>query len=230
MIDSTLKSLHDLLLVFEQNADTEIARQQKAYMKGRFEYFGIKAPDRKQLQKPFLVKAFLPRKNELQDIVEWLWGQEQREFQMYGQELVQKFVKDFERNDIKLMEYMVVTKSWWDSVDFIASNLIGEYFKKFPEAKDFNIDRWLKSDNIWLQRVCLIFQLKYGSDTDVMTLIKAIDFLNGTNEFFINKAIGWALRQYGKVDPDWVVDFVDNTELSQLSRKEALKLISQACG
>lgn len=212
---------------FQRYADPEIAVGQKAYMRNQFEFFGIKAPIRKEIQKPFLVKTYLPPKEKMEALVKELWNQPQREFQMFGQELVAKYQRQFEDKDIELLEYMVIHKSWWDSVDFIASHLMGSYFKMYPELRQTYADKWLDSDNIWLQRCALLFQLKYREQVDTELLKYLIHRLLGSKEFFINKAIGWMLREYSKRNPEWVKKFVQKTNLHSLSRKEALKVINR---
>ena len=120
---------------------------------------------------------------------------------------------------------MVTHKSWWDTVDFIAVKLMGAYFITYPDQKKVCISKWLKSNNIWLQRSALLFQLKYKSAIDTQLLSSSINYLLGSKEFFINKAIGWILREYSRTNPIWVMAFVDKTALSNLSKKEALRLI-----
>lgn len=210
---------------FKSNANAKIASEQKAYMRNQFEFFGLKSADRRILQKPFLMKEFLPPKSDVFDLVIQLWELPERDFQLFGQELVFKYVKQFEKNDIEMLEYMVSHKSWWDTVDFIAYKLMGTYFKMYPDERLKHVQKWLQTDNIWLQRSALLFQLKYKEELDQSILTHAIESLLGTNEFFINKAIGWVLREYSRTDAQWVQLYVDRTELSNLSKKEALRLI-----
>lgn len=210
---------------FRRNADEKIALQQKAYMRNQFEFYGLKTPARRAIQKPFLEKKYLPDKKELDKIVRTLWQKPQRDYQLFAQEFVFKYVKQFEKKDIELLEYMVTHKSWWDTVDFIAYKLMGAYFKKYPEARRTCVNKWLRSENIWLQRSALLFQLKYKEDIDTELLSFCIHALLGSKEFFINKAIGWVLREYSRTNPEWVMDFVDKTELSGLSRREAVRLM-----
>lgn len=120
---------------------------------------------------------------------------------------------------------MVTHKSWWDTVDYISIKLMGAYFKKFPEQRELYVKKWLASENIWLQRSALLFQLKYKENLDTTILSNAINYLVGSKEFFINKAIGWVLREYSRTNPKWVVDFVEKTNLNSLSRREALSLL-----
>jgi 3-methyladenine DNA glycosylase AlkD len=210
---------------FAQHANPKIALEQKAYMRNQFEFYGIKSNERREIQKPFFIKELLPKKDELENIVKLLWEKPQRDYQYFSQELAFKYVKQLEERDIDLFEYMVTHKSWWDTVDFIAANLMGAYFKKFPEQINVTIEKWLNSNNIWLQRSALLFQLKYKENLDTVLLISVINSLLGSKEFFINKAIGWILREFSKTNPIWVLEFTSKTALSKLSRKEALRLI-----
>ncbi len=95
----------------------------------------------------------------------------------------------------------------------------------FPEQRDKHVGRWLESNNICLQRSCLLFQLKYKDDLDTKFLSHIIQPLLGSKEFFINKAIGWVLREYSKTNPEWVMTFTNKTVLSPLSEREAVRLI-----
>lgn len=217
--------INTLELELAQNANPKIALEQKAYMRNQFEFYGIKSTERREIQKPFLVKEFLPKKVELDKILIALWEKPQRDYQYFSQELAFKYVKQLEKKDIDLFEYMVMHKSWWDTVDFIAAKLMCEYFKKFPEQRDVYVEKWLLSNNIWLQRSALLFQLKYKENLDTVLLSSIINSLLGSKEFFINKAIGWILREFSKTNPKWVIEFANKTSLSNLSKKEALRLI-----
>jgi len=210
---------------FEARADSKIALEQKAYLRDQFAFYGIKTPVRRNIQKPFLITALLPPKDNLQNLVRTLWGKPQREYHYFAQELAQKYVKQFEKEDIALFEFMVTQNSWWDTVDSIATKLIGPYFKKFPEQRDPITTKWMASENIWLQRCCLLFQLLWKEGMDTVFLEHTISALLSSDEFFINKAIGWILRQYSRTDADWVIDFVGRTPLKPLIKRKALKLI-----
>jgi len=211
---------------FKKSSNPEIAKGQKAYMKDNFEFLGLKTPVRRIVQRPYLLKKSLPQKTHVKEIVNLLWAKPQREFQYFGQELAAKFVKHQDYNDIDIYTYMITHKSWWDTVDFIASNLVGSYFKTYPEQRWPVCKMWLKSEHLWLQRSALLFQLKYKNNLDVALLEYNINYLLGSNAFFINKAIGWILREYSKTNPDWVLAFVKKTELKPLSFREATKYIS----
>lgn len=217
--------INTLINEFKLNVNNKIALEQSAYMRNQFPFFGIKTTERRALQQTFLAKEMLPDKKELEGIISILWEQPQRECHYFAQELAFKYVKQLEKRDIDLYEFMVVNQSWWDTVDVIATKLMGAYFKKFPEQKTIYVTKWLKSGNIWLQRCALLFQLKYKDETDLTLLSNTINALLGSKEFFINKAIGWILREYSRTNPKWVITFAENTALNVLSKKEALRLV-----
>jgi len=202
-----------------------IAASQSAYMRNQFIFFGIKSSDRRQVEKPFLVKAFLPPIEELEMYIKALWEKPERDFQLFALDFSVKYMKRFRENDIGILEFMVVNKSWWDTVDAIAYKLMGSYFKLYPQRREKYVKKWLSSDNIWLQRSALLFQLKYKEKMDTRLLTIGIESLLGSKEFFINKAIGWVLREYSRTNPDWVIEFVEHHSLANLSKKEALRLI-----
>ncbi len=211
----------------EAEANPEDAIHQKSYLRDKFEFFGIKANPRRKATREFMSKEWRPDYNELDNVVRKLWELPEREFQYFAQELIEKYLQDFDREIIELFEYMVVNKSWWDTVDMIAKKLIGSYFIKFPEEKENYLDKWIVSENIWLQRSALLFQLGYKEKTDLDLLFDIIRELEGIDEFFIQKAIGWSLREYSKIDSLVIKEFVKNNELSSLATREALKLIKK---
>jgi 3-methyladenine DNA glycosylase AlkD len=210
---------------FQLNSNANIAAGQAQYMRNQFAFFGLSAPERKQIQQAFLVNKYLPPKSQMSEIVKQLWQKEQREFQYFAQEFALKYSNRVEQQDIELFAYMISHKSWWDTVDFIATKLVGNYFKQFPEQRDYYVQKWLDSQNIWLQRSAVLFQLKYKNDLDTELLTLIIKSLQPSNEFFINKAIGWILREYSRSNPAWVQDFVAQNQLSKLSAREALRLL-----
>ncbi|WP_372944699.1 DNA alkylation repair protein [Muriicola sp.] len=208
-----------------EKANAEIAAGQKAYMRHQFPFFGIKTPKRREIQRQMFQKEYLPSKEDGFEIIRKLWAKDERENQYIGQELGRKYIKEAEEQDVELYEYMITHKSWWDTVDFIASKLVGPYFRAFPENRDKITEKWMTSGNMWLQRTVLLFQLKYKEELDTEFLKKIITRLLGSREFFINKAIGWILREYSKTDPAWVKEFASHTPLEPLSAKEGLRLI-----
>ncbi len=219
--------INTLEIEFLKHANPEYAEVQKRYLKNQFKFFGIRTPHRRDIQKPFLQKKYLPPKQDLNHLIKALWQKPQREFQHFALDLSYKYRKQLDKSDIELFEYLITHKSWWDTVDGVAPKLVGNYFKIYPEQRDVYTKKWLNSGNIWLQRSSLIYQLFYKEELDTEFLAYGIYRLLGSNEFFINKAIGWMLRQYSKTNPVWVEEFVEKTpQLSGLSKREALRLIN----
>lgn len=220
-------NLNNLQKEFSKVANPAKAKQEKAYMKGQFEYFGIGSKVRRDIQKEFLANNGLPDYSELENIVKDCWERPEREFQYFGLELLFKYKKEYQKDLVELLEFMITKKSWWDTVDIIAVKLVGELFKIYPELILPYTSKWINSSNMWLQRSAILFQLGYKEKTDKELLadliIKANESKN-KDEFFIRKAIGWALRQYSKTNPEWVIEFIkQHDELSNLSKSQGLK-------
>ena len=213
--------IEKLNIRFSNHSDEDRAQKMKAYMRDQYEYFGIMATPRKEITKQVYQELGLPE-NPI-EVAKKLFSMPQREFHYVGQEMLLKVKRLWTKDIIKDIEWFVTTNSWWDTVDYIASNLAGEYFKKWPEEIEKTTGKWNKSSNMWLVRTSILFQLKYKKNTDKELLAALILPHISQKEFFIKKAIGWALREYLKTNADWVVKFVHTHELQPLSRKEALK-------
>lgn len=217
---------NSLQKTFQSQADPETAAGQKAYMKNRFDFHGIKTPLRRKIQKPFLKKEIVTHSAQRKEVIENLWSAREREYQYFAQELIFTVRKKLEKEEITLIEKMVTQKSWWDTVDFIATKLAAQYFISYPEAIFPKINQWLESDNIWLIRTAILFQLHYKEKTDTELLAYIIESQYGSKEFFINKAIGWVLRQYSRTNPDWVRSFIESHDLHPLSKREGGRLLN----
>jgi len=217
----------ELKSAFEKHADSSRAAGAKAYMRNKSEFYGLPSPERRQLVREFIAKSGYPPYELLEQIVRFAWEQPQREWQYVAMEIVEKSVKKADPNLLDLAEWMITNKSWWDSVDFVAPNIAGALFKKYPEIKMQYIGKWMESGNLWLQRSCLLHQLRDNKTADRVLLFNLCERLANHPDFFIRKAIGWSLRQYSKAFPEAVIDFVNTHELSNLSRKEALKVINK---
>jgi len=218
----SLKSL------FEQNANPAQAGPMKKYMRDQFEYLGIKSPQATVLLRKHINEYGLPPLDHLDIILRELWALPQREFQYTAITLASKLEKKIEPEFINTIEYLITTKSWWDTVDALAGHAVGSQFKRFPAVKEKYIKKWRKSENFWLRRTTLLFQLGYKKETDFDLMCELIRENLGSDEFFINKAIGWALRQYAHTNPAPVKKFVKATkDLHPLSRREALKNIGE---
>ncbi len=209
--------------LFEENADPVQAAPMKKYMRDQFEYLGIKTPQNVALQKKFYMEHGLPELSALDEILRDLWALPPREFQYVAVGSLGKFSKELPAKFIKTIEYLLITKSWWDTVDTISGGILGVHFRRFPEVREKYLAKWRVSDNFWLRRATILFQLNYKKETDFDLLCKIIRENLDSKEFFINKAIGWSLRQYARTNRNAVKKFVKSTALHPLSRREAMK-------
>lgn len=217
-----------LKLFFEEHANPLNAAPMKKYMRDQFEYLGIKSPQVTALLREFIKSNGLPPLENLDLISRELWALPQREFQYIAMNLIGRYEKKLEPEFVETLEYLITAKSWWDTVDLLAGHYVGTMFKKYPKVKEKYLKKWRKSENMWLRRTTLLFQLGYKKETDFDLLTKIIKENLGSDEFFINKAIGWALRQYAWINPSIVKKIVKTTkELHPLSRREALKNIGE---
>ncbi len=212
---------------FRNASNRANAPAMEKYMLHRFSFFGIKAPDRRKLLSDFVKTHGYPEPPALEEVVRRLWNMEERELHYAGMEIAAR--KQFLRCESRgeLLRWMITTKSWWDTVDFIAANLAGPWLLVYPQSILPVTGEWMDSDNMWLQRSALLFQLRYREKTDTELLFQYIEKLSGSGEFFIRKAIGWALREYSKTNPILVEQFTNSHKLSGLSRREALKNIQK---
>ncbi len=218
--------LTPLIKSFEQHADAVNAKAMKAYMLNQFDFYGLKAPVWRKLSKEYFKKA-LPPFEEAEEIINDCWQHPKREMQYLGIELLACYHKQWKKETISIIEYILTHKSWWETVDHAATALTGPYFKKFPEQKTKVTTKWNKNSNMWLQRSSIMFQKFYKKETDTDLFSKHMLNLTHSKEFFIQKAIGWALREYSKTDAKWVQAFVKKASLSPLSEREALKRINK---
>lgn len=208
---------------FRKKSSTEIALGAQKYMRNQYVFFGIKSPDRRTILSDFIGTYGIPSLEDLPDLIRNAWAQQERELQYAAMELMQKRIKKMPATTLGLCEELITQKSWWDTVDFIAPNLVGILLQRYPEDRDALISKWMNSGNFWLQRSCLLFQLRYKDQTDQQLLFALCTRLSAEKEFFIRKAIGWALRQHAKFAPEAVFDYVHRTPLQALSKREALK-------
>ena len=202
------------------------AQAMSAYMKGLFPFLGLKKPLRAALTKPLFERANLPLKVELQATCEALWALPEREYQMVCLDLIRKFERQLTPEDLPWIKALILEKSWWDSVDFLATHAVGALLERYPAHIRPVLETWIHDPNMWLNRSAIIAQILYRKNIDVGFLEAAILPHVSSKEFFLRKAIGWALRSHAARDPHWVLAFVEahRAELSGLSIREALKL------
>ena len=216
--------LLDLITDFEENRNELLAESMSKYMQDKFRFLGVRGATRTEIYKKYFPDARKTKTIDW-DFVESCWNKEEREFQyvvVYYLKAMQKFLK---REDISKLKYLIVTKSWWDTVDLLAK-VIGSLVIRI-EGYDKIMLEWSKDSNIWLRRVAILYQLSLKDKVDEIILDKILVDNLGDNEFFINKAVGWALRDYSKFNPEWVREFIKKNKdnMANLSIREASKYI-----
>ena len=216
-----------LVALFSSNADNAKAKAMQAYMKHKFSFLGIQATQRKQLTSKFTGQHGYPAKGDIADFVKLIWQQPYRELHYVAQEIASRKEYLNDERYIDLVEYMITNASWWDTVDFISADIAGNWFLKHPHMIPEITGSWINSDNLWLRRSALLFQLQYKRKTNTTLLFSYIRQVAHETEFFIRKAAGWALRQYAKTDMQAVVDFVTSLTVQPLTHTEALKRVGK---
>ncbi len=210
--------------MFENAQNPENAAAMSAYMKNKFDFYGIPSPERKELYKDFL-KSEKTSKNVDWDFLDKCYKDDHREMQYLVYDYLLALKKYLAFEDIDKIKLFIITRSWWDTIDFLCK-IIGDIGLRDNRVSELML-KWSQSDNIWLKRTSIQHQLTYKEKTNAELLKKIILNCLNTDEFFVNKAIGWSLREYSKTSPDWVKSFIDNykSNLSSLSIKEASKYI-----
>lgn len=208
-----------------QIADVDRARSMSAYMKDRFQYLGVASPERKLILKEWIKEHKQLIDIDFRVIAKHLYQSQYRELHYCGIELMVQYKKALTVGDITLIQYLIVTHSWWDTVDLIASHLVGICFHDH-QVRDEMTSKWMKSGNLWLQRSCIISQLKYKEATDLDYLFTLVNQTYLSDEFFIQKANGWALRQASKYFRTDIAAFVATKEdWPRVTYKEAVKYL-----
>lgn len=217
----------EFIALFRANKNPEKQKQMEQYMRNQFEFLGLQATERRVLAKDFLTAK---TKEAKQDGIDWeliflLWDLPEREFQLTALDYLRHVEKLLILEDLPRLQQLVLSKSWWDTVDTLA-RYFGILVQKEPNLLD-EMKTWSQADNIWMRRIAILHQLRYKEATNTELLREIILNNIDENEFFIQKAIGWALREYAKTDEKWVRDFVFSfhNELSNLSVREATKNI-----
>ncbi len=217
-------NLLEIIDCLEARADNARALDMSKYMKNKFEFFGVGASVRNEIWKPYFKEAKKTKKIDW-DFIEICFKHDKRECQ-YTAAYYLKYMKKFlVEDDIPKLKELVLTKSWWDTVD-ILDKVIGSIIYNNKNLNPIILE-WSKDDNIWLRRVAIDHQLLRKENTDEQLLEKIL--INNLNhkEFFVNKAIGWALRDYSKTNPKWVRNFIEvhKENMASLSIREASKYL-----
>ena len=212
---------------FIKHADPQVSKDAAAYMRNQFEFLGLKTPLRRELCKDLVNISKNLSEKEVIALCKELWAQSEREFQYVACDILAKNAKRLSPGYVKRdAKWFITNKSWWDSVDSIRTS-VEIVVAANPELESTMFD-WINSKNMWLVRSALIHQLTLGTRTNSERLFELCDLKAEEKEFFVAKALGWALRSYSYVDPKAVKQFVkDHPELTPLAKREGLKAINR---
>ena len=218
---SVLGELQDLLPPL---GDSKVAFGAQAYMKGVAPFIGVKAPERRKVAKELAKKLPRPTSDELGKTARALWKLPEREYHYLACDLIEIFIdcadKTFLANHV---EFLISHKSWWDSVDLLGSAAVSPLTLKYSSVTLMR--KWSKSSNTWLNRAAIQHQRGRKSETDIPLLLEILDYHADQSEFFIAKAIGWALRDLSRVNNSAVKKFLKaHPELNRVAVREAQKL------
>jgi 3-methyladenine DNA glycosylase AlkD len=209
---------------YRSHADEVAAIEMSAYMRDQFPFAGIRAPQRREIDRDVAARGpSRPTHHYLLKVTRDCWTKPDREYQYFAVDYLRKHFRRLDPGFLEVGRELVTTRSWWDTVDPLAAGVIGPYVRAHGEVEA--MDDWIADGDLWVARSALLFQLgaKEATDTDRLfgyCLQRADD-----QDFFIRKAIGWALRQYARTDPGAVLRFVqgNGAVLSPLSIREATK-------
>lgn len=210
------------------SGDKVYARRMRAYMKEKFEFYGLSAGDRRILTKDLIKESRTLSVDHRFELAESLWQEPYRECHYTAMDVLSTVESKIDHTYLQRVEELITTHSWWDTVDWLASHLVGQICREYRAEGELYLMEWLNSDDIWLNRTCLIHQLFYKEAANFEKLKDYIFALEHKNEFFIQKVIGWALRQYSKSNAYEVEEYIrDHPAMSNLARREGLKHINK---
>ena len=219
--------IEDAAQRLEKVRDHSLAQGMENYMKNNFPFLGVRSTPRRNQMMEW--KKTLPAKlsrREAWEIVLELWQKEEREYHHFALDWMMTWpMKSYEKEDIEGIYFILSNHSWWDTIDGIAVHIVGKYARKFPEEMPRIITEWMSHRSFWLNRTCLLYQLKYKEQTNLGLQQSYIHALKWNKEFFIQKAIGWSLREISKWNPTWVKEVVLQEELKGLAYREAMKYV-----
>lgn len=210
---------------FKAAANPNEAPTMEAYMKNNFKFLGIKKPIRSEILKPYFEEIKKLDAAETLELAKEIWALEEREYQYTAMEILIKAKRKWTDDYFDFFEEMIVDKSWWDSVDAIAANMMGPYVLQHRPKMEKKLKAYATDANMWKRRTSIIYQLHYKDDVSIPILFEHIVLNKDDKQFFIQKAIGWALRQISTKHPALVRSFVETHAITGLAKREALRLI-----
>ena len=209
---------------FEEHKDEENAAKMAAYMRNLFSFYGLPTPKRKAIYKDFL-KSEKTRKAIDWDFLDKCYADEHREFQYLVMDYLVVMQKFLTYDDVPHIKQYIKSKQWWDTIDGF-DRIVGNIAFTDSRINDLML-AWSTDEDFWLRRISIDHQLCRKDKTNTELLERILINNLGSSEFFINKAIGWSLRDYSKANPEWVRNFVEThkNKMDKLSIKEASKYL-----
>jgi 3-methyladenine DNA glycosylase AlkD len=209
---------------FEGARNPTRAAPMAAYMRDQFPFLGIPGPTQKALTRKVLAGVGRPTEPDLAAVALACWRRPEREYQYFACTWLRRHARSCGERFMETARHLIVTRSWWDTVDALAAHVVGPLVAQHPRLVG-TIDAWLTDDDRWLVRTAILHQLTFKEATDAGRLFRYCTAQAGHTDFFVRKAIGWALREYAKTDPHAVRTFVTahHSRLAALSVREALK-------
>ncbi|MFJ3673171.1 DNA alkylation repair protein [Streptomyces sp. NPDC090106] len=207
-------------------ADPARAAPMRAYMKDVAPFLGLTAPVRRTLSRTVLAGTPRPDERDCTAVALRCWRLPEREYQYFAVDLLRRHARVLSSGFLPVARHLVSTVPWWDTVDLLAAHVVGALVEADPALKT-DMDVWIGDDDLWIARTALLHQLRSKDRTDTERLFAYCVRQSGHPDFFIRKAIGWALREYAKTDPEAVREFLarEKGRFAPLSVREALKNI-----
>lgn len=213
-----------LVRTYDAARDPVRATQMAAYMRDQFPFLGFPAATQRALGRAVLKGQPPLTEDDLREIVLACWELPEREYQYFACDLLRTRAAVPGPGFLATTRTLITTKPWWDTIDALATRFVGPLVRRHP-ALTATMDEWSEDDDLWIIRTAVLHQLHYGAETDTARLFGYCTRQAAHPDFFVRKAIGWALRQYARTDPDAVRSYVaeHRDELSPLSVREASK-------
>lgn len=219
-----MAKFQEIKAIFESVSNPDQAVQMSKYMRNLFPFYGIPSPLRKTIGNDVI------KTEKKLKIIDWVlldecWDDPHREMQYFVQDYLGSMKKYLTYDDVPRIEKYIRSKQWWDTIDFL-DKIVGNIAFSDSRINELMLT-WSKDENFWLRRLAIDHQNGRKEKTDTVLLETIISNNLGSDEFFINKAIGWSLRDYSKVNPEWVRNFIDRyrNRLDKLSIREGSKYI-----
>jgi len=213
-----------LVRLFGAARDPEHAVRAEAYLRDQFPFLGLPAPTQRALGRTAVAGMPPPTEEDLRAVATACWSLAEREYQYFACDWLRTHVAVPGPGFLATVATLITTKSWWDTVDPLATRVVGGLVRRHPRL-GAEMDAWSADPDMWLVRTAILHQLHYRAETDTDRLFGYCTRQAGHRDFFVRKAIGWALRHYARTDPAAVSRYVsDNRDrLSPLSIREATK-------